>query len=281
MHLALQLAAMETQALGRVEYTNIPQQSLMELMVADLLRPIPFEKPNGHFMPIDSWTGLAFTATGDVKSITWTNYGLNGTIYFQWTPPTVQKFAANDNRLRCTIDLSVLDRTRMVSLNAERNEIHGSIDLEHLPNTLEGLSLAVNQLTGSIVLNQLPDSLSILDLRINRLSGSVDLTRLPKKMTWLNLMSNEFEGTVQLHCLPPKMRNVYLNGNRFEGGLQLLNLPASLRWVDVGENKLSGNVEIDSSIAYAMKIELGANGKLQVVTGSGQKCIMKNIYIDA
>ena len=270
----------DTTSLGRVDFHSLPQQALMEIMISDLIRPDLFRKECGQYHKINRWSGLLLTSDENVKAISWSHYQLKGTIYFEWVPETVEKFVVDGNRLRCTINLYLLDRTALKTLNVDRNELHGSVDLTHLPQVMESLSLAVNQLTGSIDLTRLPDSLRLLDLRLNQLSGSVNLTKLPKMMNWLNIMNNELEGTIDLSSLPQYMRNMYLNHNAFEGDLRLSHLPSALHWIDLSENQLQGEVCVEQNLPAVFKIELGCNGPLQLIDIDGNPYFSRNIMVD-
>ena len=105
----------------------------------------------------------------------------------------------NNNMLRGSIPVNIMNLTNLVSINLSYNQLSGLIpkELSNLSN-LENLNLSANQLSGSIPFEfGYLENLSNLDLSINQLTGAIpntleDLTKLEE----LNLSINQLISTI-------------------------------------------------------------------------------------
>mmetsp|Transcript_22253 Transcript_22253/g.34560 ORF Transcript_22253/g.34560 Transcript_22253/m.34560 type:complete len:228 (-) Transcript_22253:2-685(-) len=181
-------------SLGKVDKASLPQQTLMELLIAQFenMDIIGITKENPK--DISEWHGITLNDSGEVTEINWTWGDFGGSIDLQWMPSTLR-----------TADISsdVFSDFRL----------EGTIDLIRLPPVLKSLKLSENRFTGEISLICLPEPMTTLELTFNRLSGPLDLTKLPKHMKRLHLDSNCFTGVTDFSQLPESLTDLRLSGN--------------------------------------------------------------------
>mmetsp|Transcript_20450 Transcript_20450/g.31919 ORF Transcript_20450/g.31919 Transcript_20450/m.31919 type:complete len:246 (-) Transcript_20450:20-757(-) len=206
----------DSNGLGRLDYASLSEETLMEMLtdgISNLQRICEYDSPSD----LSDWRSV--NLTGDqVTNIRWEDYGLKGSIHLQWTPSHVRW------------------------LTVAINELVGTVDLCHLPETLEKLDLSRNMLTGSLHLNHLPDRLGALYLYSNRFSGSVTLTELPKSLKMFSVRENLLEGTLDLTALPADLNYLWLSYNAFSGETDFSKISASMIEFDITNTKLSGTI---------------------------------------
>ena len=101
---------------------------------------------------------------------------------------------------------------------------------------------SVLDLSGTMNLVHLPHSLNNFDVPGSALEGTVPLTRLPSELRSLALYENRFAGELDLTSLPYCFEDLTLHSNRFNGTVCLTSLPASMQSVNLCENRLTGHL---------------------------------------
>ncbi|KNH03847.1 hypothetical protein XU18_4801 [Perkinsela sp. CCAP 1560/4] len=182
-------------AIGRVDYASLPQQALMEMLIAGLENIDEICGSGDAPDDVADWHGVKVDAeSSEVIGISWEDLATGGSLDLQWLPSTVCYFDVSENDIVGSINLSLLppsvENARMfsndftgpidwavlhdglVQLDVSDNKLTGSIELEHLPKSMKELILSWNAFTGSISLLQLPGKFEILDIRTNQLSAN-------------------------------------------------------------------------------------------------------------
>ena len=209
-------------SLGGFNHDDIPQNDLMELLVADFDDKTCFQS-DGAFLQLSAWPGVVMDTEGSVEKIMWRGgiyafFNGDGSIDFRWIPSTVTKFGISNNTLSGTLDAAVLPRG-LRYLGITHNQICGTVDLYTVPRTMVGLYIGSNRLHGSLHLEDLPPPLEAFDAS-----------------------RNKFEGTLAFQGLPPSIRNIRLRFNTFCGSVDLRFLPESIRLVELGDCSIQQKV---------------------------------------
>mmetsp|Transcript_1912 Transcript_1912/g.2937 ORF Transcript_1912/g.2937 Transcript_1912/m.2937 type:complete len:260 (+) Transcript_1912:26-805(+) len=226
--------------LGRIDKSSLSQQTLMELLIADLSHTYSIRDSSDDL--IDKWKGVSLSDSDAVTSIDWHAFALKGKFLFEWLPETVEDLIICTNNLNGQIPMQSLPQG-LHKWRFRRNSFCGSLDLDALPPNIVEVLATSNKLTGTISLENLPDSLKKLFLGLNDFHGTVCLTKLPGSMTILALNICSFTGTVNLTKLPPNMERLYLDRNSFEGETDFRHLPKTLIIFNIGNNRgLSGEI---------------------------------------
>uniref|UniRef100_A0A7S4UM28 Leucine-rich repeat protein n=1 Tax=Paramoeba aestuarina TaxID=180227 RepID=A0A7S4UM28_9EUKA len=237
----LHLINADPESLGRLEYTMMSQQSLMELLIDGFESKSVACGRAKTTRDLSEGKGVTLTESGDVDSIVWNECQLSGKIDLQWLPPTVTEFRMRNNRIKGTVSCEMLPES-LVFFTVNSNKLIGSLDLTRLPKTLQQLYAASNRLSGSLNLENLPITLVGLALWGNNFSGSVCLTKLPQTLISLSMDQNKLSGTIDLTKLPSGIQSVYLSKNEFAGETDFRFLPDSLRRLEIEFcTELSGN----------------------------------------
>ena len=179
-------------SLGRLEYTLLPDHSLMEMLFEgfDAETKKRCQDTDGMYLDVCEWPCVGCDDEERVTQIGEYNQ-VSGSLYLCYIPPNVESFAIPDSQLS------------------------GSIDLTQLPQRIKGVELWGNRLTGTVDLTHLPQRLNILYLHHNQFSGSIDLTKLPQGMFYLNLENNCFTGAFVATDLPHRLDMLNAQGNQF------------------------------------------------------------------
>ncbi|KNH07965.1 leucine-rich repeat protein [Perkinsela sp. CCAP 1560/4] len=200
--------------LGRVDRESMPQQTLLELFIADIERAheicYDLENPDD----VCEWQGVSCDAEGNVTEFSW-NWKFKdgkGSIDMLYLPLTIRQVNMQCNALGGTVDLRCLPRS-LEELDIGTNNFTGTLELTELPNNLRKLSLDENAFSGSVNLTQLPKVMTDLSLSSNALVGRVDLENLPASLEYLALQKNNFSGTVFLCQAQKKIVNLANNKN--------------------------------------------------------------------
>ncbi|KNH08045.1 leucine-rich repeat protein [Perkinsela sp. CCAP 1560/4] len=216
--------------LGRLEYSVMSQQALMELLIAGIEKIDDICGSRDEPTDLCEWPGVKYRKRRDeVVEVAWSSLRLGGSLDMQWLPQTVVHFCASYNGLI------------------------GSSDLEKLPHGLKNFNLGVNNLSGTVRLHAVPKSLVRLNLKCNKLSGSVDLSGLPIGLKHVILYRNELCGSLDLTSLPPQIATLSLDANKFTGSVDFGSLPDSLLLLDISDNDLSGGGAVTKAFAKRIK----------------------------
>ncbi|KNH04475.1 leucine-rich repeat protein [Perkinsela sp. CCAP 1560/4] len=228
-------------SLGRLDYASLSQEALMEMLIEGIENKEKICGDASEMREVNEWNGVELEME-KFHTIHWDNYGLEGSLHWEWTPSTLTVFSVCKNKLVSTIDLSILPASvRHLSLNY--NRFNGSICLKDLPKEIDSVNLSLNQLIGSLDLRDLPASLKNLLAFSNKFTGGIDLTRLPAELTKLDLSYNALSGTVELGDLPKGLKYMRIDNNNFSGPLNLTSLPDGMVELHVNRNSFSGPVD--------------------------------------
>mmetsp|Transcript_4363 Transcript_4363/g.6514 ORF Transcript_4363/g.6514 Transcript_4363/m.6514 type:complete len:227 (-) Transcript_4363:79-759(-) len=197
MILEILVTADVSSALGRLDYTTMSQQSLMELAGEKITNFQWICGDRRTPSDISEWKGVTLNDNEEVTRIQWPS-----------------------------ADLSYKHGLKM----------RGSVALEWFPATVETILLGNNKLKGTINLHELPVSLNWLELWMNNFSGEVDLTNLPPQLVSLLLSMNKLSGTPDFTCLPETIQTMRLTNNKFSGVADFSKLPDSLEELDLRNN---------------------------------------------
>uniref|UniRef100_A0A7S4PKJ8 Leucine-rich repeat protein n=1 Tax=Paramoeba aestuarina TaxID=180227 RepID=A0A7S4PKJ8_9EUKA len=238
-------------SIGKFDLSILPHQNLMEFFIAPLADAericgyINTDSPSNFiYLNIDTWNGVVCNSADKVIKIEWIRVlKKGGPIAVQYLPESVTVFTAIDDHLEGTLDVKHLPNSLEV-LNLSRNLLSGTLALECLPRIIRDVFLFDNNFEGTIDFAVLPGSLEKLNLRSNALTGTIRLTALPRRVKLLNLSMNQFHGDFDCSNLPQQMEILHAFENTFSGSLHLTDLPDTMKEVDLRQNRFTGNVTV-------------------------------------
>ena len=246
---AFQLFLSADTSLGRVDHSLLSDQTLMEILIDGLDDETKQEYRNDDGMYLDVYTWPCITCDDNqrVIQIDMDSSDISGSIQLCYVPPKVKILRIRppwtDGKLTGSVDLGHLP-DGMQHLSLESNSFTGEIDLTKLPDGMQKLSIDNNQLTGEIDLKRLPEGIQRFFLQNNQLTGEIDLTQLPEGMSVLQLQCNQLTGEIVLAHLPDGMESLFLNNNQFTGGIDLAQLPVDMKFLFLQKNQLTGPLVI-------------------------------------
>ena len=256
-------------SLGRVDYSLLSDQTLMEMLIEgfDDETKNKYKHSNGMYFDVCEWPCIECDADERIIEIDIDSEDVSGSLEIRSVPPKVKVLDISswcNSQLTGSVDLANLP-DEMQKLSIRHNRITGEVDLTQLPDGMHELSLGCNKLTGEIDLAQLPDVMQELSLNNNEFSGEIDLTHLPDKMQKLSLENNQFTGEIDLARLPSVIEYLFLNNNQLTGPLVIKKLPQ--RVIDVRGNHFNAISVVDSKIHATIKLE--GSGVASVVDENG------------
>ena len=212
--------------LGRVDYSSLSDQTLMEMLLNgfDEDAQKQFQDEHGMYLDVCQWTFVTCDDAENVIKISQIE-GTSGVLSLSCIPSKVKR-----------VDLSY-----DILFDISGKKLTGSIYLEHLPQSTTNLCVSYHHLSGSVDLTQLPRQMEELHLQKNLFTGSVDLTRLPQCMMALYLQQNQFTGSVDWTNLPQSLQHLGLGNNQFTGSVDLSKLPQNMRFIDIDKNFFCGS----------------------------------------
>mmetsp|Transcript_21779 Transcript_21779/g.33846 ORF Transcript_21779/g.33846 Transcript_21779/m.33846 type:complete len:213 (-) Transcript_21779:45-683(-) len=175
--------------LARLDYESLSQQTLMEMVIDQIVRKDLICGSADTPKDISEWNYVSLNEHGEVVEIDSTGQPWEGEFGFEWVPATAT-------------------RIRLV-----QKCLSGTVAFDKLPCRLEELILSGNLFSGSADFTQLPDGMRIIGLSRNFFSGSIDLTQLPKTLTQLYLSYNNFSGETDFSQLPESLVMLYVESN--------------------------------------------------------------------
>ena len=235
-------------SLGRLDYSLMPDQALMEMLVEGLNDETKkkYQDKHGMYLDVCEWSGINCDAHQRVIRISIgidvSSENVRSLLELRHVPPEVKVLKISSmpgGKLTGSFDLTQLP-CGMEHLYIHYNQLTGAIDLAQLPGGMKELYLNCNQLTGAIDLTQLPGGMKELYLNYNQLTGAIDLTQLPGGMETLFLRNNQLTGVVDLTQLPGEMNSLWLNNNQLSGAIDLTQLPGGMKTLWLNNNQLSG-----------------------------------------
>ena len=167
--------------LGRLDYSTLPQQALMELLVHSLPDRDAFEDENDHFSDITEWEGVTCEDGQRVVAIRWGARMFIGTLDLQWLPRTLRTFDVASNAFSGSVQCRLLPLALRHFVLTD-NGFMGSVDLTRLPPALVSFVLTDNVFSGTLNLSKLPTALQNLGLSRNEFSGILDLSKVGRPM---------------------------------------------------------------------------------------------------
>ena len=243
--LPMLVAITADQALGRVDYHSLSDQTMMELFIENLIGDSKrlFESEEGMYRDVCLWDGVTCNDEGRVVAYTEPYYYLYGTASFSFLPRSIRCFNSKNISFQGTIDTDTLPEC-LEAFTVSKNKLSGTIDFTSLPESLIDILLDRNAFNGSCNFTSLPQKLRSLLLEKNRFSGSVSLTKLPDSLERFDLSSNAFCGTVDFSKLPKNLHVLRISENAFEGAFCLLKARKRLCELMAHENKFSGDAVV-------------------------------------
>ena len=241
--------------LGRVDYSSLSDQTLMEMLFDgfDDEAKKEYQDNEGMYLDVCDWSCVTCDDDERVIKIGADSSDISGSIQLCYVPPKVKKLKVTPSwpgsKLTGSVDLAHLPKD-MKHLDLQKNIFTGEIELTKLPEKMKKLILDHNILTGEIDLTQLPKGMRSLSLRNNQFAGAVDLTRLPEEMRWLALNNNRLTGAIDLTQLPHAIGALYLNDNQLIGEIDLSQLPVAMICLNLSSNHLSGSIIINELLEY-------------------------------
>ena len=250
-------------SLGRLDYSLMPDQALMEMLVEGLNDKTKekYQDKHGMYLDVCEWSGINCDARQRVIriiiDIDARSENVRSSLEFRHLPPNVRDLCIGrvpGGKLTGSVDLTQLP-CGMEALSLRDNQLTGVVDLTQLPSGMKILCLNFNQLTGAIDLTQLPGAMTILWLDFNQLTGAIDLTQLPGGMTILRLNGNQLTGAIDLTQLPGGMRSLSLNNNQLSGSLIIKRLPSTMQTLIACLNKFNAVavVELERNVTVMLR----------------------------
>ena len=235
-------------SLGRVDYSLLSDQTLMEMLIEgfDDETKKEYQDIDGSYLDVCTWSGVLCYDLQRVIEVEIDFTKMSGSLELWYVPPKLKYLCirgGSKSKLTGSVDLTRLPRG-IVMIDLQNNMFTGEIDLTKLPNGMTDLELNGNQLTGEIDLTRLPEGMISLFLNHNQLTGEIDLTQLPDEMTCLILTSNQLTGGIDLTQLPDKMDCLCLINNQFSGEIDLTELPDGMCALFLSKNKLTGGIDL-------------------------------------
>ena len=250
--------------LGRVDYSSLTDQSLMEMLVDgfDGETKKKYQDSEGTYLDVCAWPCIRCDDEERVIEIDINSENVSGSLELCYVPPKVEDLKVSplsgESRMTGSVDFARLP-DGMKYLHLSNNQLTGEIDLTQPPKGLERVSLEDNQLTGEIDLTQLPDGMVYLSLKNNQLTGEVNLTQLPDGMVFLDLRNNRLTGEIDLTQLPDIMNYAHLENNQLTGEVNLTQLPSRMHSLDLSGNQLTGSLIIRNIPLGAEEIDVRGN----------------------
>ena len=238
-------------SLGRLDYDSLPDQALMEILIAGSRNPkkAGFQDANGNFKDVCEWNGV--TCVDDrVTEITFCSVKFERAQFpFDYVPPLVEVLSITGCDLFGNLNLSVLPQNLEkleVSSHSVCRPLCGSLDFMAFPRKLTHIAIDENSFSGSCALADLPDSVITFNAASNKFSGSISLNNLPAAMQFLHLRNNDLSGCIHIESLPHFMRQISLSNNSFSGEFRLKPQPLALQYVEMMGNNFSPTIRVCS-----------------------------------
>ena len=251
---ALQIFLSVDPSLGKVDYSLMSDQTLMEMLFEgfDDETKKANQDNNGMYRDVCEWSCIKCDADERIIEINIGSRNLSGSLELRYVPPQVK----------------LLKISSWV-----KRQLTGSVDLTQLPEGMQKLYLCRTAIKGEINLEHLPKDMEDLSLQSNQLTGEINLTHLPERMERLFLQNNQFKGEIDLAHLPSAMKSLSLENNLLSGSLVIKNLPQGMVMLDVGANHFNAIAVVDSNAHGTIKFEGG--GVTSVVDKDGREVDIK------
>ena len=209
-------------SLSRLDPTLLSDQALMEMVFENVTMTIDGKRynrtDNGDSVDVCDWPQVECNEFENVIQFEESDRKLDGTLNLSYLPPNLKIF----------------------TLRWMWEDLHGTLETDHLPKSMEEFQLSSTKCDGSVNLTTLPPLIAKFKIRSNKFGGSCDLSTLPSTLQDLNIQDNKFSGTIVLDRLPSAMRNLDVCRNALCGTLDFSQLPETMLSLDVHDNEFSG-----------------------------------------
>ena len=237
------LTLIDPSALGRLDYTTMSQQALMECLVAHLdEKPLQsFRDKKKHFRDISDWNGVECDTEGDVVGINWQSalgMWITGSINLQWLPPTLEDLSVEYEGVK---------------------PVMGTLHLRELPRSLQSLvfefrekpvwevetsqvSSGLIEVTGSF--SDLPESIETFHIYGCTLNMPFCLTDIPEMLHEIDITHHAF-GNIDLQCDSMALENLSARFGTKQGTVSFVESPPALILLDLTMSKLVGSLSFE------------------------------------
>ena len=191
--------------LGRVDYTSLSDQTLMELLIEGIEEESKrtYQNDDRTFKNVCEWPRVQCDSEERVVRFKGTP-NMKGAIELTHIPPKAESFY-------------------LLGFN-----LKGTLNTQCLPQSLENFSISMNHFDGTVDFVSLPEALVDFNIHKNAFHGSANFKKLPRKLESMTLHSNNFSGEIFLRNLPPNINFLNISENAFTGDFCLQNSPKPL-----------------------------------------------------
>ena len=236
-------------ALGRLDYSTMSTQALMEMLIEGLTPKSKkqFQDDQGNYLDIEDWPGVA--STNESLEIEWKSLHLEGSLTYRFMPPKTTRFIMEAAIFIMQNDpLETTDLPRGLRIfKACWQALSGSLDMTSLPPALVSFDVRRNLFEGTIDLTSLPSKIREIRMSSNKLTGSIDISALPESLKKLFLDSNNLSGTIPFESLPETLEILYIENNAFTGSVNLSKRSAPIL-IDAPHNNFEGSMVVPANV---------------------------------
>ncbi|KNH06792.1 leucine-rich repeat protein [Perkinsela sp. CCAP 1560/4] len=183
-------------SLGKLEYSCMNDQQLMEFLIAKANNKKIFCDSKGNFEDVCDWDDVE-CKDSSVIVIGWNREWevvdlLEGTIELDWLPP------------------------ELIKVNLSDQYMSGTLNTGLLPVNIEKVYLGCNRLHGTLDMTALPTSVTIFHVDCNKFEGPLNLLELPPKLKELELDENAIVVRILKIDLPSTIESYAFDGNQID-----------------------------------------------------------------
>ena len=235
-------------SLGRVNYSLMSDQTLMEMFIEgfDEDTENKYQDSEGMYLDVCDWSCTKCDDAERVIQAEMHSTDVSGSLDLCYIPPKMKGLkitSFGNSKLTGSIDLTHLPHGMQI-LALESHHLTGGSDLTQFPDEMKYLKLRNKQFTGEIDLTHLSDGMHTLNLKENEFTGEIDFAHLPDRMKYLTLSSNQFTGEIDLEHLPDRMEHLSLDDNQFTGEVNLTHISRKMKELHLQKNQLTGEVDL-------------------------------------
>ena len=259
------LFCIDSTATGRFDKDALPDETLMELLVAGVDNIERLQR-DGSFQTLEHWPGLRFDAGGCMTEIDFQSrlflrdleeefrIGPGGFIDLQWIPATVVKF------------------------NVKGLDLHGSVHTATLPKFLTTLDISTNKFHGYFCQRGLPRSMTRVIISGDAFEGPVHAADMPRSMHAFWAAFNDFSGSLDVQALPRGLAELSLQGNLLSGEIDLSDIPRWMTMFDIRQNDFGQDkIVVHTSIFTQGRLYLDKRIFPAIYDTDGNDCAAKVI----
>ena len=225
-HLVLDILCtheIDNQSLGRLDYSLLPQQALMELFIANVDCEGAFEDEHENFLDIAEWEGVTVSPyDGTVIALFFEGIFQDGTLDFAAIPESAVTITIGMSPCTGTVPWEKL-YGGVIYLSLYHCGFHGTVDLTVLPRGLIKLDLVGSNFSGTLNFCRLPKNPIYLNVAANALTGRVDLRPIAKT---IDEITADHENLIVTRKIPPPDMplGIDLSRNKLEGDILVTDI---------------------------------------------------------